>query len=152
MKSEPATKPTLAQDLEEALCNILLGEKIPLDVMSYVRNAPNGHFETLIPAGKRINRTDIRRMVAHYETIEIDPSPVRNKVREYIAREVAKHPPSLREVTEALRYLMEEVDEYKGHGNPGFPDRAGAYLAIQRAKDVLKRAGIEYRMKDTYKV
>jgi DNA-directed RNA polymerase subunit beta len=68
----------LREELTEKLSNILLGEKIPLDVV----NAETG--EIIIPANRKITKTLLRKMSAVYDHIEIDPSPIRNKIREII--------------------------------------------------------------------
>tara|TARA_B100000925_G_C22010882_1_gene476351 strand:- start:2561 stop:6325 length:3765 start_codon:yes stop_codon:yes gene_type:complete len=64
----------LTEDLTEALSNILLGEKIPLDVV----NGENG--DILIPANRKITKTLLRKLAAHYQHVEIDPSPIRIKI------------------------------------------------------------------------
>lgn len=68
----------LREQLTEALSNILLGEKIPLDVI----NSETG--EVIIPANRKITKTLLRRLAAVYKSIEIDPSPVRIKIMEII--------------------------------------------------------------------
>ena len=68
----------LREELTEKLSNILLGEKIPLDVV----NAETG--EIIIPANRKITKTLLRKMASVYDHIEIDPSPIRNKIREII--------------------------------------------------------------------
>lgn len=40
---------------------------------------------------------------------------------------------------QALKELREAISLYGGHGNPGCPDRAKAYLAIEQADAVLER-------------
>jgi DNA-directed RNA polymerase subunit beta len=69
----------LRNDLTESLSNILLGEKIPLDV----RNLDNG--EIIIPANRKITKTLLRKLAAVHKHIDIDPSPVRIKVMEIIS-------------------------------------------------------------------
>ena len=64
----------LTEDLTEALSNILLGEKIPLDVM----NVEAG--DVIIPANRKITKTLLRKLAANYEHVEIDPSPIRIKI------------------------------------------------------------------------
>jgi len=64
--------------LTEALSNILLGEKIPLDVV----NSETG--EIIIPANRKITKTLLRKLATVYDRIEIDPSPIRNKINEII--------------------------------------------------------------------
>jgi DNA-directed RNA polymerase subunit beta len=69
----------LREGLTESLSNILLGEKIPLDVI----NGETG--EVIIPANRKITKTLLRRLAAVSKHIEIDPSPVRIKIMEIIA-------------------------------------------------------------------
>ncbi len=68
----------LREGLTEALSNILLGEKIPLDVI----NGQSG--EIIIPANRKITKTLLRKLAAVSKHIEIDPSPVRIKIMEII--------------------------------------------------------------------
>jgi len=69
----------LREELTEALSNILLGEKIPLDVK-------NGETdEVIIPANRKITKTLLRRMAQVYNDISINPSPVRNKIMEILS-------------------------------------------------------------------
>jgi DNA-directed RNA polymerase subunit beta len=68
----------LRDQLTEALSNILLGEKIPLDVV----NSETG--EIIIPANRKITKTLLRKLADVYDRIEIDPSPIRNKINEII--------------------------------------------------------------------
>jgi DNA-directed RNA polymerase subunit beta len=73
-------KEDLHEQLTEALSNILLGEKIPLDVV----NAQTG--EIIIPANRKITKTLLRKLAGVYDHVEIDPSPIRNKIREIISQ------------------------------------------------------------------
>ncbi len=68
----------MREQLTEALSNILLGEKIPLDVV----NSETG--EIIIPANRKITKTLLRKLAQVYDRIEIDPSPIRNKISEII--------------------------------------------------------------------
>ena len=70
----------LHDQLTEALSNILLGEKIPLDVV----NSETG--EIIIPANRKITKTLLRKLATVYDRIEIDPSPIRNKITEIIGQ------------------------------------------------------------------
>jgi DNA-directed RNA polymerase subunit beta len=65
----------LLEDLTESLSNILLGEKIPLDVL----NIETG--EVIIPANRKITKTLLRKLASAYDTIEIDPSPIQIKIQ-----------------------------------------------------------------------
>jgi DNA-directed RNA polymerase subunit beta len=69
----------LTDDLTEKLSDILLGEKIPLDVV----NAQTG--EIIIPANRKITKTLLRKLASVHDHIEIDPSPIRNKILEIIS-------------------------------------------------------------------
>jgi DNA-directed RNA polymerase subunit beta len=68
----------LRESLTESLSNILLGEKIPLDVV----NGETG--EIIIPANRKITKTLLRKLASVYKSIDIDPSPVRIKIMEII--------------------------------------------------------------------
>ncbi|MFD0892260.1 DNA-directed RNA polymerase subunit beta [Luteolibacter ambystomatis] len=68
----------LTEKLTEKLSDILLGEKIPLDVV----NAQTG--EIIIPANRKITKTLLRKLASVHDHIEIDPSPIRNKILEII--------------------------------------------------------------------
>ncbi len=68
----------LREALTEALSNILLGEKIPLDVI----NGESG--EIIIPANRKITKTLLRKLAAVSKHVQIDPSPVRIKIMEII--------------------------------------------------------------------
>src|SRR4026209_2868112 len=71
-------KDGLIEQLTDSLSNVLLGEKVPMDVV----NAKNG--EIIIPANRKITKTLLRKLATTHDHIEIDPSPIRNKIREII--------------------------------------------------------------------
>src|SRR5213593_1242224 len=71
-------KEGLIEQLTDSLSNVLLGEKIPLDVV----NAKTG--EIIIPANRKITKTLLRKLATAHDHIEIDPSPIRNRIREII--------------------------------------------------------------------
>ena len=68
----------LRAQLTESLSNILLGEKIPLNVT----NSETG--DIIIPSNRKITKTLLRRLASVHRYIEIPPSPVRIKVFEII--------------------------------------------------------------------
>lgn len=72
-------KSVLYEELTEALSNFLLGEMLPLDIF----NAETG--EIIIPANRRITKTLLRKVARYYDYIDMDPSPIRNKIREIIS-------------------------------------------------------------------
>ena len=69
----------MIEELTEALSNILLGEKIPLDVV----DASKG--EILIPANRKITKTLLRKMAAAGDNIQIESSPIQIKIDEIIS-------------------------------------------------------------------
>jgi len=69
----------LTEELTEALSNVLLGEKIPLDVV----DAEAG--EIIIPANRKITKTLLRRLAARSDHVEIESSPIQIKIDEIIA-------------------------------------------------------------------
>ena len=75
-----AKRDELLEQLTDALSNILLGEKIPLDVV----NSETG--EIIIPANRKITKTLLKKLAGVYDRIEIDPSPIRNKINEIISQ------------------------------------------------------------------
>ncbi len=68
----------LIEQLTKRLSDILLGEKIPLDVV----NAQSG--EIIIPSNRKITKTLLRKLALVHDHIEIEPSPIRNKIFEII--------------------------------------------------------------------
>ncbi len=71
-------KESLTEQLTEKLSDILLNEKIPLDVV----NGQTG--EIIIGANKKITKTFLRKLAETYDSVEIDPSPIRNKIMDII--------------------------------------------------------------------
>ena len=74
----------LREDLTDSVSNILLGEKIPLDV----KNGDTG--EVIIPANRKITKTLLRRLAAVSRNIDIDPSPVKIKIMEIVGNYQSK--------------------------------------------------------------
>ena len=68
----------LTEQLTEKLSDVLLGEKVSLDVV----NGKTG--EIVIPANRKITKTLLRKLAAQYDAVEIDPSPVRTTVMEIV--------------------------------------------------------------------
>jgi DNA-directed RNA polymerase subunit beta len=69
----------LVDELTEKLSNILLGEKIPLDVV----NIETG--EIIIPANRKITKTLLRKLAAESDHVEIESSPIQMKIQEIIS-------------------------------------------------------------------
>ncbi len=68
----------LVNELTERLSEHLLNEKIPMDVV----NASTG--TVLIPANKKITKTLLHQVAEEYDQVDIDPSPIRNKIFDII--------------------------------------------------------------------
>jgi DNA-directed RNA polymerase subunit beta len=104
--------------LTEALSNILLGEKIPLDVV----NSETG--EIIIPANRKITKTLLRKLAEVYDRIEIDPSPIQNKINEIIGS-------SKRSSTTSRCSSMERTRGSGDEGGPGIIKQVKVYIASQ---------------------
>ena len=115
----------LREQLTEALSNILLGEKIPLDVV----NSETG--EIIIPANRKITKTLLRKLAAVYDRIEIDPSPIRNKINEIIG--------SFKKKFDDLQMQFDEEMQRVEAGDdvdPGIIKSVKVYIASKRKLSV----------------
>jgi DNA-directed RNA polymerase subunit beta len=118
-------KSDLTEELTQSLSNILLNEKIPLDVV----NAETG--EILIPANRKITKTLLRKMAAVYDHIEIDPSPIRIKIREIIGSYENKF-----QQLENERDLELDRVEAGDDIDPGIIKQVKVYVASKRKMSV----------------
>jgi len=89
----------LTEELTQALSNILLGEKIPLDVV----DAEKG--EILIPANRKITKTLLRKLAAAGDNIQIESSPIQIKIDEIISEYSPKFSELVMEEERALDRL-----------------------------------------------
>ncbi len=115
----------LHEELTEALSNILLGEKIPLDVV----NAQTG--EIIIPANRKITKTLLRKLALVYDHVDIDPSPIRNKIREIIAQ----FEPRFQELDQEHESSMDKL-ESGDDIDPGIIKQVKVYIASKRKLSV----------------
>jgi DNA-directed RNA polymerase subunit beta len=115
----------LTEDLTEALSNILLGEKIPLDVM----NMETG--EVIIPANRKITKTLLRKLAASYDNIEIDPSPIQIKIQAILNEYKGKFG-ELDEDQERSMDRLESGDEV----DPGIIKQVKVYVASKKKLSV----------------
>ncbi|MDR2668162.1 MAG: DNA-directed RNA polymerase subunit beta [Puniceicoccales bacterium] len=69
----------LREGLTDALSNILLGEKIPLDIKNIETD------EIIIPANRKITKTLLRKLASVADKIHLDESPVKIKIDDIIA-------------------------------------------------------------------
>src|ERR1700726_2635962 len=118
-------KEELTEQLTDSLSNILLGEKIPLDVV----NAETG--EIIIPANRKITKTLLRKLANVYDHIEIDPSPIRNKIREIIGHYEHKFA-ELELERERSMDRVESGDDI----DPGIIKQVKVYIASKRKLSV----------------
>ena len=111
----------MKEELTQALSNILLNEKIPLDVV----NAETG--EIIIPANRKITKTLLRKIADVYNHIEIDPSPIRIKIREIISSFEQKFNQLANEKDVELERVEagEDID-------PGIIKQVNVYVAAKR--------------------
>jgi len=118
-------KDELSDQLTEALSNILLGEKIPLDVV----NSETG--EIIIPANRKITKTLLRKLAEVYDRIEIDPSPIRNKINEIIGGFKKKF-------DDLQMQYDEEMERFEagGGGDSGIVKSVKVYIASKRKLSV----------------
>jgi DNA-directed RNA polymerase subunit beta len=113
------------EQLTEALSNVLLGEKIPLDVV----NGESG--EIIIPANRKITKTLLRKLAGVYNQVEIDPSPIRNKILEIIGQYRGRFD-DLQHEREENMMRVESGDEV----DPGIVKQVKVYIASKRKLSV----------------
>jgi len=115
----------LREGLTEALSNILLGEKIPLDVI-------NGESsEIIIPANRKITKTLLRKLAAVSKHVQIDPSPVRIKIMEIIGSYQTKFD----ELESERERKVGAVEAGEGSGD-GAIKQVKVYIATKQKLDV----------------
>ena len=115
----------LREGLTEALSNILLGEKIPLDVI----NGESG--EIIIPANRKITKTLLRKLAAVSKHVQIDPSPVRIKIMEIIGSYQVKFD----ELEGDRERKVDSVESGEGDGS-GAIKQVKVYIATKHKLEV----------------
>jgi len=115
----------LREELTDKLSNILLGEKIPLDVV----NSETG--EIIIPANRKITKTLLRKLALVYDRIEIDPSPIRIKIREIISQFEQRF-------TDMEMDHQRRLDQFESgeDAEPGIIKQVKVYIASKRKLSV----------------
>ena len=93
-------KQELREDLTEALSNILLGEKIPLDVIDAEAN------EVIIPANRKITKTLLRKLALVSEHVQIESSPIQIKIDEIIG----EYKPKMAELNVSQEQARDRLD------------------------------------------
>lgn len=70
------TKKAIRAKIVEELAKLLLKERLPLDIINYETG------KCLVPANGKIGMAEIRLVAKQYEQVEINPSPLRNRIRQ----------------------------------------------------------------------
>ena len=115
----------LIDQLTDKLSDVLMGEKIPLDVT----NGQTG--EILIEAGKKVTKSLLHKVAENHESIEIDPSPIRNRIIEIIEAFEPKFEEQAMDRERALDRL-EAGDEIE----PGIIKQVKVFIAAKRKLSV----------------
>ncbi|MBI2442023.1 MAG: DNA-directed RNA polymerase subunit beta [Lentisphaerae bacterium] len=120
-----AKKQQFTDELTEALSNVLLGEKIPLDVV----NVETG--EIIIPANRKITKFLLRKLAAGWEHIEIDPSPIQERIQGIIHEHMSRFSEIERQRDEALSHISS--GEY---AEDGIIKQVKVYIASKKRLEV----------------
>ena len=115
----------LHDDLTEALSNILLGEKIPLDV----KDAETG--EVIIPANRKITKTLLRKLASSSERIHIESSPIKIKIDEIIG----DFKPRIKEIEDDYDAALERL-ESGAELDVGIIKQVKVYIAAKKKLSV----------------
>jgi len=115
----------ITENLTDALSNILLGEKIPLDVV----NGETG--EIIIPANRKITKTLLRKLAAAYSVIVIDPSPIQQKISNIIGEYSSKFA-QLKDDRENMTLRLESGEE----AETGIIKQVKVYIASKKKLSV----------------
>ena len=115
----------ITENLTDALSNILLGEKIPLDVV----NGETG--EIIIPANRKITKTLLRKLAAAYDVIAIDPSPIQQKISNIIGEYSTKFA-QLKDDRENMALRLESGEE----AETGIIKQVKVYIASKKKLSV----------------
>ena len=118
-------KQSIQDVLTDSLSNVLLGEKIPLDVL----NAETG--EKIIPANRKITKFLLRKLASYWEHIEIDPSPIQVRIQGIINEQKNKFAEIEMERENALHRISsgDDIDE-------GIVKQVRVYIATKKRLEV----------------
>ncbi len=115
----------MTEELTEALSNILLGEKIPLEVI----DVESG--EVIIPANKKITKTLLRKLAARSKHISIESSPIQIKIDEIIS----EFTPRFADLDEDLERSLDRV-ESGDELDAGIIKKVRVYIAAKKKLNV----------------
>ena len=119
-EEQRTAREALREELTEALSNILLGEKIPLDII----NSDTG--EIIIPANRKITKTLLRKLAACPDNLELEQSPVKVKIIEILGL-FKKRFEALDEEFESRVNALEDSDS-----GAGTIKNVKVYVAVKR--------------------
>jgi DNA-directed RNA polymerase subunit beta len=111
----------IREALTEALSNILLGEKIPLDIV----NGESG--EIIIPANRKITKTLLRKLASVADKVRIDESPVKIKIDDIISGFQRKFSQA-----ESERQAQMQLAEAGNYDEDGVVKSVRVYVATKR--------------------
>src|SRR5690606_38354450 len=126
IEDEYTTKRTeLLEQLTEKLSDVLLNEKIALDVV----NGQTG--EIIIPANKKITKAFLARLAEAHESIEIEPSPVRQQIVDI----VSGFEPKFADLDMERERQLDRI-EAGDEVDPGIVKQVKVYIASKRKLSV----------------
>ena len=118
-------KDDLTSQLTDKFSDVLLNEKIALDIT----DGQTG--DVLVPANKKITKTTLRKLAESYDSIDIDPSPLLDQVKDIVASLEQKFSEIDLERERALDRL-EQGDEV----DPGIIKQVKVFIAAKRKLSV----------------
>lgn len=114
-------KEQLIDQLTKKLSDILLGEKIPLDVV----HAQTG--EVIISSNRKITKTLLRKLALAHDNIDIEPSPIRNKILDIINSFETR----FSELDDEREHRLDQM-ESGNNSEPGGLKEVKVYIAAKR--------------------
>ncbi len=118
-------KDELTSQLTDKFSDVLLNEKIPLDIT----DGQTG--DVLVAANKKITKTTLRKLAESYDHIDIDPSPLLDQVKDIVSSLEQKFSEIDLERERALDRL-EQGDEV----DPGIIKQVKVFIAAKRKLSV----------------
>ena len=110
----------IEEQLTTALSNILLGEKIPLDVLDVETG------EIIIPANRKITKMLLSKLARAHSHIQIESSPVQQKIEEIID----EYKPKFAELENQSGHEFEEIEGLLDEG--GVIKQVRVYIASKK--------------------
>ena len=119
-EEQRAAKERLREELTEALSNVLLGEKIPLDIV----DGQSG--DVIVPANRKITKTLLRRLASSPDNLVIEDSPVKVRILEIVNQFKKQFEALDNEYEFKLQNLEEELE------NAGVIKSVKVFVAVKR--------------------